>query len=321
MKDRIFSALAAGAWEKLALEISSRQRAALPLLDEVARVLPVAGGEPWHMIPLVPARLFKERRIAGFAPDEEAASFRSSGTTGSPGVRPVRDLDVYRESVLRGFARYFPDAPARRFALLPSPSEAPHSSLSRMAEFLGCEFLLRHGAIEADLLAEASGEGKAIYLFGTALSFLRALDDTAIPALPHGSLLLETGGYKGENVTIPREELHARLAEAFGVGRERIFSEYGMSETFSQGYAGADGRYGFPPWCRVRIVSPEGLREAPPGERGLVALYDLANLDATIGLLTEDIGTWEGGLVLHGRAEGAERRGCSLALDRILSRG
>jgi hypothetical protein len=66
------------------------------------------------------------------------------------------------------------------------------------------------------------------------------------------------------------------------------------------------------------VVDPEGLDEVPPGESGLIAVFDLANLSSSIHLLTEDLGRLEaGGLRLLGRAPGADLRGCSLTVEEL----
>ncbi len=311
MKERLLAAIGRDLSEEefaaLACEVSLLQRGALPLLDRAGSILPIRGDRPWKRIPILPARVFKESRVACFSPREEVAAFRSSGTTGGPGVRPVRDLDLYSASVRAGFARTFPDAPARRVALLPSPEEAQNSSLARMAEFLDCAF------------AEVPPEGsEPVLLFGTALGFAKLLSQGSIRPLAPGSLILETGGYKGARTEWNREELHERLRETSGV---MVRSEYGMSETFSQGYtSGVEPIYRFPPWCRVRVIDPFTLDDAASGETGLVALYDLANLDTTVGILTEDFGRRAGeenAFEYLGRATGAEARGCSLALESL----
>ena len=69
----------------------------------------------------------------------------------------------------------------------------------------------------------------------------------------------------------------------------------------------------------MRAVDPESLAPRPPGERGILAFFDLANLGSVSAILTEDVGQVdETGVRLHGRAAGAEPRGCSLAMEELL---
>jgi hypothetical protein len=80
------------------------------------------------------------------------------------------------------------------------------------------------------------------------------------------------------------------------------------------------------------VLDPATLEEAPPGNAGLLAIFDLANLGSAAHLLTEDLGVTAasgasgaappdggaGGFRLLGRAAGAELRGCSLAAEELL---
>jgi hypothetical protein len=69
----------------------------------------------------------------------------------------------------------------------------------------------------------------------------------------------------------------------------------------------------FPPWARVRIVSPETGREVADGETGLLRVFDLANVFSVLAIQTEDLAVRRGErFELIGRAALAEPRGCSL---------
>ena len=69
----------------------------------------------------------------------------------------------------------------------------------------------------------------------------------------------------------------------------------------------------FPPWARVKIISPETGREVADGETGLIRVFDLANVFSVLAIQTEDLGIRRGeGFELIGRAQLAEPRGCSL---------
>jgi hypothetical protein len=108
-------------------------------------------------------------------------------------------------------------------------------------------------------------------------------------------------------------ELHALIKERLGVPPENIVGEYGMSELSSQAYATASGRFQFPPWARVQIISPETSREVGEDETGLIRVFDLANVFSVAAIQTEDLGIRCGdGFELIGRAQLAEPRGCSL---------
>ena len=117
--------------------------------------------------------------------------------------------------------------------------------------------------------------------------------------------------------------MHQLITGLLGVPPSYIVREFGMSELSSQAYdhiAGAEPNaehapfiYHFPPWTRVRIVSPENGQEVDEGETGLIRVYDLANVCSVLAVQTEDLGVRRAdGFELIGRATSAEPRGCSL---------
>jgi hypothetical protein len=74
-----------------------------------------------------------------------------------------------------------------------------------------------------------------------------------------------------------------------------------------------------PHWLRSRVIDPLTGRDVPPGERGVLVHCDLASFNSVTTILTEDVGVAvEGGFLLLGRAEGAQARGCSLAVQEFL---
>ena len=105
---------------------------------------------------------------------------------------------------------------------------------------------------------------------------------------------------------------------------------YGMTELSSQIYDQnilswyTDGTSNYlkanPAWVRTVFLDPETLAPVKDGETGVIAHYDLANWNSCIGILTEDLGhRTPGGFLLQGRAKGAEARGCSIAVDEVIS--
>ena len=302
--------------------------------------------ERWQDVPAVPARAFK-RIDFSLAPPELV--FLTSGTTHGSGPRGrhlVPRSSLYRRSLLKPFERHVlggaPKGARMPFlSLIPSPEALPSSSLSFMvgaaAEVLATEthwVVDACGALDEDRLRSVmNGAARAdepILLLGTALALLHTverLEEAPADPLPTGSRIMETGGFKGLDRSIGREELYDRVAEATGVLRESIVSEYGMTELLSQLYEPvlsegphAAGAYVAPPWLKVRALDPVTLDEVEPGEPGLLAFFDLANAGSVCHVLTEDFGAVvEGRLCLHGRVQGAEPRGCSRAMDELMS--
>jgi len=270
-------------------------------------------------------------------PDERTAVFLSSGTTKQDRSRHFHSgesLAIYEASLWNWFANVFQAERrgVRWLFLTPGAKEAPNSSLAYMfsafaarqnadARFGGIVSSEGAWSIDAktvlNFLADAETDGRPVAILGTAFSFVHLLDELERKELniqlPESSWIMETGGYKGRSREMPKEELHRSITERLRVASNRIFGEYGMSELSSQAYAGADGIFRFTPWARVQIISPESGREARAGERGLIRVFDLANVWSVMAVQTEDIGSKEGnGFRLAGRAAAAEARGCSL---------
>jgi hypothetical protein len=66
-------------------------------------------------------------------------------------------------------------------------------------------------------------------------------------------------------------------------------------------------------------VDPLTGAEVPRGERGVLVHCDLASFNSVTSILTEDVGiAVDGGFQLLGRAEGAQAKGCSLAVEEFL---
>jgi hypothetical protein len=301
----------------------------------------------WREIPAVPAGAFKELALRSFPAERERHAFRTSGTaTDGRGVLHLDTLELYEASLLPTFRRgVLPElragARARLRVLAPAPAEAPDSSLSHMfgvaLDALGdadSAFDVRGGALDArGLLAaleRACAEGVAVALCGTAFAVVHLLDHLgergARLALPAGSRVMETGGFKGRSRELPRAALYGAIEDGLGVPAERIVNQYGMTELGSQFYdsvlwrPGEPRRKHGPPWVRVRIVDPETGEDAAPGAVGVLRIHDLANTGSVAAIETADLGrSVEDGFEVIGREPGAEARGCSIAADEMLA--
>lgn len=297
----------------------------------------------WRAVPPVPTDVFQAVDLCTFEPVDAAVTFLTSGTTaGTRGRHHLQRTDTYAASIAPPFDRFLRPAGDPVFVLAPDASEAPESSLSFMLRWAvderggeGSRFFWRDGP-DVGALVDAVGRlGGPALLLGTARAWLEVLQQTGGLALPAGSRLMETGGFKGASVDESPTSFRARLAEGFGLPRSAVVSEYGMTELGSQGYqpglAIARGDTGFatwgpdpdcfvfPPWCRVLAVDPDSLRPLPEGERGLLSFHDLSNVDSVCAVQTADVGLVRDGAVqLFGRASGATPRGCSLAVDELL---
>jgi hypothetical protein len=306
----------------------------------------------WTDIRPVPTSAFKEFELTSLPPEERTMVFHSSGTTARQPSRHFHSpesLALYEASLLHCFeANLLPDLASNTqvsgdsrldlLILTPAPAQAPHSSLVHMfatvRQKFGSASSTFAGILDADgawsldfarvesALERSVRTGRPLFLFGTAFSFVQWLDSSRARSyeLPEGSRVLETGGYKGRSRVIPKAALYTLLTQHLGIPSSRIIGEYGMSELSSQAYcsdqgdgSGSSQVFQFPPWARVRMISPETGLEVTEGEAGLIQVFDLANAWSVLAIQTEDIGVRRGnGFELLGRATAAEPRGCSL---------
>jgi hypothetical protein len=323
----------------LALSLFAFQRESVPIYRQLCERRR-AGPESvrhWRDIPAVPTRAFQEYEVSSIPAGERTRVFHSSGTTGRAPSRHfhhAESLAVYEASLRPWFQRHFFSAQGPPMKLLfLTPETAPHSSLVHMLatvrRHFGAPDSLFTGSVKPDgawsldmeqtlaVVREAVGENTPIGLLGTAFSFVHLLDHLQAAgkrvALPQGSRVMETGGYKGRARSVPKAELRQMFSKFLGVPGRHVLSEYGMSELSSQAYDSADGVFHFPPWARACVVSPETGAEAGEGETGLLRVFDLANIASVMAVQTEDLAARRGdGFLLLGRANSAESRGCSL---------
>jgi len=164
-------------------------------------------------------------------------------------------------------------------------------------------------------------------VLGASYSFVHFVEALAATGerlrLAPGSRILDTGGYKSQSRELPLEDFYTGLSATLGVPRAHCINMYGMTELSTQlyddGNAIVPSVKSGPHWIRSRIVDPLTGRDVAAGERGVLVHCDLANFNSVTTILTEDVGVAHGdGFLLLGRAEGAQAKGCSLAVQEFL---
>lgn len=296
----------------------------------------------WRDIPAVPITAFKEVTLSCTPPESAERVFMTSGTTRGDvkGRHYHPAIAVWDASMTRHFARRFMQGVERlpMAILFPDEEAMPNSSLAHYLALAVRQFgtsdsawYVRPEGMDVPglvaMLRRAEGSGAPCALLGASFSFVHLLDALAERGerfrLPSGSRILDTGGYKGQARELPLDDFYAGLEATFGVPRERCINMYGMTELSTQLYD--DGNAVVPSvktgphWLRSRLVDPLTGREVPRGERGVLVHCDLANFNSVTSILTEDVGVAAGeGFLLLGRAEGAQAKGCSLAVAEFL---
>jgi hypothetical protein len=337
-----FDALAVDLARFQALHVPGYARLCAARGVDVARIASAAEA------PAVPSDAFKVAHVFAFEAADAAVTFRTSGTTlGARGTHAMRDVATYDAAALAfGRAMLAPgvDAVSAVLVLGPSAEEAPDSSLAHMCSLFAHSlapreadertFFVRGGALDVAGLrarvASLRGAAPAIVL-ATSFALVHLLEAVgdAVLALPRGSRVMQTGGFKGKSREVAADALRDAVVHAFAVDARSVVCEYGMTELSSQFWEstiadarGGHGVYVEPPWARVVVVDPESLAPLADGDVGLARVEDLANVDSAFAIQTQDrVRRVPGGFELLGRLPGATPRGCSIALDEMLGAG
>jgi phenylacetate-coenzyme A ligase PaaK-like adenylate-forming protein len=273
----------------------------------------------YRQIPFLPIQFFKSHAIISDESKSEI-TFTSSGTTGSvTSAHFVENVNLYEESYLTAFNRFYGDiADWCILALLPNYSEREGSSLIYMVDDLiqkskhhnSGYFLHNHEDLHHTLLQLKAKKQKTL-LIGVTYALLDFVEKKAIdfPKLT----VMETGGMKGKRKEMVREELHQVLSAGFGI--EKIHSEYGMTELLSQAYSKGDGIFDCPPWMKILIRDTnDPLTLIDNNKTGGINVIDLANINSCSFIATQDLGKIikNDSFEVLGRFDNSDIRGCNL---------
>ena len=270
-------------------------------------------------IPFLPIQFFKSRKVLSSL-EEIQETFTSSGTTGSSTSKHlVTNINLYKESYLKGFAHFYGNIEEYTvLALLPNYLEREGSSLVFMVADLiekskkaESGFYLDNMQELAEKLIELDKNGQKTLLIGVSFALLDLIEIQKFNL--KNTIIMETGGMKGRRKELVREELHTILQNGFGV--TEIHSEYGMTELLSQGYSKGNGVFETPPWMKILTRDTEdALSINASGKNGGINVIDLANYNSCSFIATQDLGkvyeneTFE----IIGRFDNSDIRGCNL---------
>lgn len=317
--DKIFSILSEGEFEAAALELFRRQAVMCEPYKQYVELLGVNPAEVSRVedIPFLPIEFFKWRDVYCGEREPEKV-FTSSNTGGTVASRHMmQSLALYERAFTAAFEQFYGATEGWSiYGLLPNYLQREGSSLVYMTDRLiqSCG----SGGFYLDeyekLIADMSADPKPKILLGVSYA-LWDLAEQYAPKL-NNTIVMETGGMKGQREELPKAEFHKILCSAFGV--EKIHSEYGMAELTSQAYSSGDGVFRAPGWMRVVVRDVNNpLKMLPAGSRGAVSIIDLANVWSCAFIATQDVGrTFEdGSFMIEGRLSGSDIRGCNLLVQ------
>jgi phenylacetate-coenzyme A ligase PaaK-like adenylate-forming protein len=326
-------------FESLALQVFTYQYENNPIYRKFCRARKVHPSmlQSYEQIPPVPVGAFKEADISCTPIEEAETYFQTSGTTsGRQGRNIHRDLDVWIASMKAHFEESMmkEKKQVKMAILFPHPKEMPHSSLAHYL-FIALrdygtkdsEYIATNGDYDFEKLvafiAEAEQSNTPVYLLGATFSFIHFVEymenNNLRFQLPKGSRVLDTGGSKGRAIEMSSDHFKEMVAEAFALPKSDCVNMYGMTELSSQFYdQSGEGIQKAPHWVKTVVINPENGLRVQKGEKGILVHYDLANFHSVLGVMTEDLGIAENaGFKLLGRSQGAEAKGCSLAVEQF----
>lgn len=270
-------------------------------------------------IPFLPIQFFKSHEVVSNT-NEIQETFTSSGTTGMiTSQHLVTDVTLYEQSYRLAFSEFYGNIEDYAvLALLPSYLERSGSSLIYMVKDLielsnneHSGFYLHNYDELISKLIELDNSGQNVILIGVTYALLDLIDKQDFQL--KNTIIMETGGMKGQRKEMIREELHQILCNGFGV--QSIHSEYGMTELLSQAYSLGNGIFECPSWMHILIRDTEdALSYVDYGKTGGINVIDLANINSCSFIATQDLGkkysnnTFE----VLGRFDHSDIRGCNL---------
>ncbi len=270
-------------------------------------------------IPFLPIDFFKTKAVITSNSNIQQ-TFTSSGTTGSKTSKHhVKDLKLYENSFIKGFEQFYGSINNYTIlGLLPSYLERGGSSLVYMMNTMieksnspKSGFYLKDLEKLRDTIFELESKKEKTLLIGVSYALLDLIESYEFK-LEH-TIIMETGGMKGNRKEMVKSELHSILKKGFGV--EHIHGEYGMTEMLSQAYSKRDGFFSTANWMKVLIRDPEdNMTILTNGKCGGINIIDLANIHSCSFIATQDLGKLHsnGLFELLGRFDQSDIRGCNL---------
>ncbi|MBT4218044.1 MAG: acyl transferase, partial [Flavobacteriales bacterium] len=272
-------------------------------------------------IPFLPIEFFKTDQIICTGQKIEEI-FLSSGTTGNQSKHLISDLGIYKKSFRKSFDQFYGNISEYCIlSLLPNYREREGSSLIYMVDDLiknsqhpkGGFYLNNYKGLSSTL-EELEKTGQKTILIGVSYALLDLANQ--FPQNLEQTIIMETGGTKGQRKELIKEELHKILKNAFSLNK--IHSEYGMTELLSQSYSKGDNIFKSPSWKKILIRDVnDPLTIIGNDKTGGINIIDLANIYSCPFIATQDLGKTfdDGSFSVLGRFDNSDVRGCNLLIQ------
>ena len=271
-------------------------------------------------IPFLPISFFKTKKILSTNNYEKV--FYSSGT--SQKIRSkhyISRIDLYEKSFLTNFIHnYGKPEEYNIIGLLPNYLENSNSSLIYMVEKLikfsksnNSGFYMRDFDKLSEKLIKLEKKKEKTILIGVSYALLDLISYKKFKL--KNTIVMETGGMKGQRKEMVKSELHEKLKIGFGVSK--IHSEYGMTELLSQAYSKCEGIFESPPWMKVVIRDINDAQNLNFNKTsGAINIIDLANINSCSFIATDDMGRYidNSKFEVVGRIDNSDIRGCNLLI-------
>lgn len=320
--ERIFNINLEEDFNKLCMNLFDFQMENNPIYSAYAKIL-LNGSHPNNIneIPFLPIEFFKTEQIICNGQKIEEI-FLSSGTTGNQSKHLISDLEIYKKSFRKSFDQFYGNISEYCIlSLLPNYREREGSSLIYMVDdFIKNSqhpksgFYLNNYKGLSSTLEELENEGQKTILIGVSYALLDLANQ--FPQNLEQTIIMETGGTKGERKELIKEELHKILKNAFSLNK--IHSEYGMTELLSQSYSKGDNIFKSPTWKKILIRDVnDPLTIIGNDKTGGINIIDLANIYSCPFIATQDLGKTfdDGSFSVLGRFDNSDVRGCNLLIQ------
>ncbi len=300
-------------------------------------------------IPLLTSGFFKNNAILSVPEDSIAAVLTTSGTTSQNPSRIPKDfLSIKRQQALipRIISMYLAKKAHYLAYFAPPPNEATiWISLGVQIPMVGyaADFYMRDGKFSIpDVFSRMEHAKSRGWMPGMTLSFhffyKKLMDytkETGIEPPMKGAdweVVITGGGWKNlKNEMIPKSRFHTMLSDYFEIPLTRVRDAYGFGETNIIAFECAyhNGMH-VDPHTLVSIRDPNNVdEELPPGEDGIIAVYDPTMNSFPAYILTDDVGHIDDihecectantqKIYLTGRAPKSEMRSCGLKLTQTM---